>query len=97
MTKYSTWRCLSLVSAWYVLSLSLQKSDCDIVYGLKQILKAADSIKSLRIQNPSLWPTVKLVLERIHTKGNVATYQGAEIKNYNSVTLKAAKGKLWLT
>ena len=37
-------------------SLSLQKSDCDIVYGdcdivygLKQILKAADSIKSVRI------------------------------------------------
>ena len=35
-----------------MLSLSLQKSDCDIVNGLKQILKAADSIKSFRIQNP---------------------------------------------
>ena len=74
-----------------MLSLSLQKSDCDIVYGLKQILKAADSIKSLRIQNPSLWPTVKLVLERIHTEGSVVTYQGAEIKNYNSVTLESCK------
>ena len=74
-----------------MLSLSLQKSDCDIVYGLKQILKAADSIKSLRIQNPSLWPTVKLVLERIHTEGSVITYQGAEIKNCNSVTLESCK------
>ena len=74
-----------------MLSLSLQKSDCDIVYGLKQILKAADSIKSLSIQNPSLWPTVKLVLEGIHTEGSVVTYQGAEIKNYNSVTLESFK------
>ena len=74
-----------------MLSLSLQKSDCDIVYVLKQFLKAADSIKSLRIQNPSLWPTVKLMLERIHTEGNVVTYQGAEIKNYNSITLESCK------
>ena len=31
-----------------ILSLCLQKSECDIVYGLKQILKVVDSIKSLR-------------------------------------------------
>ena len=59
-----------------ILSLCLQKSNCDIVYGLKQILKAADSIKSLRRQDPSLWPTVRLVLERIHTEGSFVSYQG---------------------
>ena len=31
-----------------ILSLCLQKTDCDIVCGLKQILKVVDSIKSLR-------------------------------------------------
>ena len=74
-----------------ILSLCLQKSNCDIVYGLKQILKAADSIKSLRRQDPSLWPTVKLVLDRIHTEGSFVSYQGAEIKYLNSVTLESCK------
>jgi len=36
------------------LSLCLQKVDCDIVFGLKQILKVADSITSLRSQDPML-------------------------------------------
>ena len=31
------------------------------------------------------------MLERIHTEGSVVTYQGAEIKNYNSVTLESCK------
>ena len=72
-----------------ILSLCLQKSDCDIVYGLKQILKVVDSIKSLRRQHPSLWPTVKLVLERIHIEGSIASYQGAEIKSHNCTTLES--------
>ena len=53
-----------------ILSLCLQKSDCDIVYGLKQILKVADSIKALRRQDSSLWPTVKLMMEKIDSGGN---------------------------
>ena len=74
-----------------ILSLCLQKTDCNIVYGLKQILKVVDSIKSLRRQDPSLWPTVKLVMERIDSEGSVYCYQGAEIKNYTDTTLESCK------
>ena len=74
-----------------ILSLCLQKSDCDIVYGLKQILKVADSIRSLRRQDPSLWPTVKLMMEKIDSEGSIVCYQGAEIKNYTSATLESCK------
>ena len=74
-----------------ILSLCLQRSDCDIVYGLKQILKVADSIKSLRRQDPSLWPTVKLMMEKIDSEGSITCYQGAEIKNYTPATLENCK------
>ena len=74
-----------------ILSLCLQKSDCDIVYGLKQILKVADSIRSLRRQDPSLWPTVKLMMEKIDSEGSIVCYQGAEIRNYTSATLESCK------
>ena len=30
-------------------------------------------------------------MDRVHTEGSVVTYQGAEIKNYNSVTLESCK------
>jgi len=73
------------------LSLCLQKSDCDIVYGLKQILKVLDSIKCLRRLDPSLWPTVKLVMERVDSKGSVDCYQGAEIRNYTDTMLESCK------
>ena len=74
-----------------ILSLCLQKTDCDIVYGLKLILKVVDSLKSLRRQDPSLWPTVKLVMERIDSEGSVYCYQGAEIKNYTDTMLESCK------
>ena len=73
------------------LSLCLQKADCDIVFGLKQILKVADSIKSLISQDPTLWPTVKLVLEKVNSEGSISSYEGAELKNYTSATLENCK------
>ena len=85
--------CIEVLKSPSILSLCLQKSDCGIVYGLKQILKAVDTIKSLRRQDPSLWPTVKLVLERIDSEGSVASYQGAKIIYYNSVTLESYKNQ----
>ena len=77
-----------------ILSLCLQKSDCDIVYGLKQILKVADSIRSLGRQDPSLWPTVKLMMEKIDSEGSIVCYQGAEIKITHLQPWKTAKSKL---
>ena len=73
------------------LSLCLQKADCDIVFGLKQILKVADSIKSLISQDPTPWPTVKLVLEKVNSEGSISSYEGAELKNYTSATLENCK------
>ena len=77
-----------------ILSLCLQQSDCGIVYGLKQILKVADSIRSLRRQDSSLCPTVKLMMEKIDWEGSIVCYQGAEIKNYTLQPWKTAKSKL---
>jgi len=50
-----------------------------------------DCIKSLRRQDPSLWPTVKLVMEKIDSEGSVDCYQGAEIRNYTDSTLESCK------
>jgi len=44
-----------------LLSLCLQKSDYDIVCGLRQLLNAVNSLKSLREKDPLEWFTVKLV------------------------------------
>jgi len=82
---------VEILKAPSILSLCLQKSDCDIVYGLKQILRVLDSIKSLLRLDPSLWPTVKLVMERVDSKGNVDCYQGAEIRNYTDKMLESCK------
>jgi len=82
---------VEVLKAPSILSLCLQKSDCDLVYGLKQILKVLDAIKSLKRLDPSLWPTVKLVMERINSEGSVDSYQGAEIRNYTETTLESCK------
>jgi len=74
-----------------LLSLCLQNSDCDIVYGLKQLLKTVNSLKSLREKHPLEWSTVKLVRERIVTEGSSVNYQGATIKNHNVATLEYYK------
>ena len=43
---------IEVLKAPALLSLCLQKSDCDIVYGLKQLLKTVNSLKSLREKDP---------------------------------------------
>ena len=47
------------------LSLSLQSSDVDIVYGIKQLLKASTTLVSMLEQDPLQWCTVKLALDRV--------------------------------
>ena len=51
----------------------------------------ADSIRSLRRQDPSLWPTVKLMMEKIDSEGSIVCNQGAKIKKYTSATLESCK------
>ena len=74
-----------------ILSLCLQKLDCDIVYGFKQLLKTVNTLKSLRRKDPSEWSTVKLVQDRVVTEGSSASYQGTAIKNYNDATFEYCK------
>jgi len=62
-----------------------------VVYGLKQLLKKVNSLKSLREKDPLKWFTIKLVQERIVTEGSSVNYQGAPIKNYNFATLEYCK------
>ena len=47
-----------------ILSLCLQKLDCDIVYGFKQLLKTVNPLKSLRRKDSLEWSTVKLGLSQ---------------------------------
>jgi len=74
-----------------ILSLCLQKSDCDIVDGLKQILKTVNLLRSLRQKDPSDWPTVKLVQDRVVREGSGVSYQGASLKNYTVAMLESCK------
>ena len=78
---------LRLLRGQQYLSLCLQKLDCDIVDGLKQILKKVNSLRSLR-KNPSEWPTVKLVQGKVVSEGSSTSYQGATLKSYTVATLE---------
>ena len=71
-----------------ILSLCLQKLDCDIVDGLKQIIKTVNSLRSLRKKDPSEWPTVKLVQGRVVSEGSSTSYQGATLKSCTVATLE---------
>jgi len=55
-------------------SLCLQNVD-DIVFANSE----ANAIKSLISQGPMLWPTVKLVLEKVVSEGSINSYQGVEL------------------
>ena len=69
-------------------SLTLQGSDLDIVFAMKQILKTSDPLKSLMQLDPLQWPTVKLVLDGLKYEGYEKTYQGAVLKNYSFSVLQ---------
>jgi len=56
---------IEVVKGPALLSLCLQKSDCDIV---KQLLKTINSLKSLREKDPLEWSTVNLFEKRLSQK-----------------------------
>ena len=70
-----------------ILSLSLQGSDIDIIFGIKQLLKASTTLISMLKQDPLQWPTVKLVLDRVKNEGGETVYQGVTLKKYDTATL----------
>ena len=71
--------------------LTLQGSDLDIVFGMKQILKSTESLKTLKQLDPLEWPTVKQVLQRIQEENGENVYQGATLRNYNSTSMQHCK------
>lgn len=57
-----------------ILILSLQGSDVDIVFGIKQLLKALTTLASMVKQDPLQWPTIKIVLDRVkNDSGEMST------------------------
>ena len=79
-----------------IISLCLQKPDCDIVNGLKQTLKTVNSLTSLRKKDPSEWPTVKLVQDRVVSEGSCDSYQGAVLIHIPLLHLSFVRSKLWV-
>ena len=69
------------------LSLSLQGSDVDIVFGIKQLLKASTTLRSMVKQDPLQRPTVKIVLDRMKNDGGENVYQGVALKRFDVATL----------
>ncbi len=73
-----------------LLSKALQGEKLDIVLGLRNILQAKKSVKSLTNLDPLKWPTVTLVRNRL-MNGN--EYQGATLKPFNDATLNSCKAQ----
>ena len=71
-----------------ILSKSLQQAKLDIVLGLRSILQAKKSLKSLTDLDPLEWPTLKLVRNRLK---NEDKYQGAPLKYLNEALLESCK------
>ena len=69
------------------LSLSLQGSDVDILFGIQQLLKASTTLISMVKQDPLQWLNVKIVLDRVKDDGGENVYQGVVLKRYDATTL----------
>ena len=78
---------IDVLKAPSILSLCLQEDGVDIIYGIKQILKAATALESLARQEPKHWPTVRLVLSRISEEGTERLYRGGSLTRYDDSTV----------
>ena len=79
---------MDVLKASALLSLSPQGEKLDIVLGIQHLLKSSKSLKKMAAQDPLLWPTVKLVHDRVKDEGEDKVYQGAVLNNYTPETLK---------
>lgn len=81
---------MDVLKAPSLLSLTLQDDHINIVDGIKNLLKAVSTLKSLAKQESEEWPTVKTVLARIEDKDGEKVYQGTVLKKL----LPVVPGKL---
>ena len=51
-------------------------------------LKSRKSLKIMAAQDPLLWPTVKLVRDRVKDEGEDKAYQGVVLNNYTPEIIK---------
>ena len=79
---------VDVLKAPALLSLSLQGEKLNIVLSIQHLLKSSKSLNKMAAQDPLLWPTVKLVRDRVKDEGEDKVYQGAVLKNYTPETLK---------
>ena len=70
-----------------MLSQPLQQDNIDIVQGIKQVLKAVSTLQSLAKNEPQLWPTAKLLLERISEEGDQKVYLGSTLTHFSDSIL----------
>ena len=100
---------IDVLKAPSLLSLSLQDSETDLISGIKLILKATQTLHSLKETNVQEWPAIMTILAAITEKGNSKSYQSvilADLTNtmisqYSAMAqadLRALDGKLkdWL-
>ena len=78
-----------------LLSLTLQNDNTDniIVNGMENTLKSMNALKCLQQQEPSEWPTVKLVKSRVKDIDMHQEYQGIVLQNYDA-TFEQCKGQV---
>ena len=76
-----------------LLSLTLQNDNTDIVHGMENTLKSMSALKCLQQQEPSEWPTVKLMKSRVQDIDMHQEYQGIVLQNYDA-TFEQCKGQL---
>ncbi len=74
-----------------ILSLALQIS-ADIVYSIKQNLKATSAMKSLREKDPLQWPAVQKVMTNIHSDANgEKIYEGVFLNGFSDTIVEQCK------
>ena len=69
---------MDVLKSPFLLSLSLQENDLDVVVGIKHILKSVKALKNATEQDPSEWPTLKLICSKIVDN----MYQGATLHSF---------------
>ena len=74
---------VDLLKSPFILNLSLQNDNLDIVDGIKCILKSRKSLMSLAEQAPIEWPMMRLVCARIKEEDDGHVYQGSLLHSYS--------------
>ena len=75
----------------FLLSLTLQDLNTDIVLCIEQIVKVLKPLSNSEAKDPWECPSVKLFKERMKVVSEESEYQGVKLKLYNQITLENYK------